>query len=327
MRPAVAVRLDIRPRLRLSPEPPAAPLRRGRLPAFALPATAYWLAMAGLTYAFAQLGPRPLERAWSMQKETEPPAAARPAPALATEPEPMAEPEPPVTPPTPSAIAEVSAATPPETPEREPEPEPEPARPASSPRGPASEPQRLARLERPAETAPPPTELPSDPPLSSLPDFTDSSRRAPREHAADGPRLTDLFEPSRAAPPTAAGDEPARDTTAPEARRSLTSCEAAIARNNEQLEIGAARGPADVTREAYANILQNGEYLRACRLPERTVIEICAAVKQGRAVGVTVVSNPPSAALEACVRGRVARLTFPHSERLDVTHTRFDAAR
>ncbi len=43
-------------------------------------------------------------------------------------------------------------------------------------------------------------------------------------------------------------------------------------------------------------------------------------------MGVTVVTNPPSAALEACVRGRVAGLTFPSSERLDVTHTRFDAA-
>jgi hypothetical protein len=56
------------------------------------------------------------------------------------------------------------------------------------------------------------------------------------------------------------------------------------------------------------------------------VIEICAAVKQGRAVGVTVTSAPVDAALASCVRRAVSQLNFPPSERLDVTHTRFDAA-
>jgi eukaryotic-like serine/threonine-protein kinase len=57
------------------------------------------------------------------------------------------------------------------------------------------------------------------------------------------------------------------------------------------------------------------------------VFEVCAAVKDGRAIGITVVSTPPSAQLNSCVRRAVAHLKFPQNSRMDVTHTRFDAAR
>jgi hypothetical protein len=50
-------------------------------------------------------------------------------------------------------------------------------------------------------------------------------------------------------------------------------------------------------------------------------------VKDGRAVGITVVSNPGSPELNACVRRAVTSLAFPENSRLDVTHTRFDAVR
>lgn len=332
----MAVRLDIRPRLRLSPQPPAAPPRRARLPAFALPAAAYWIAMAGLTYGLAHLGPRPLEQAF---------AAAPRAPALPPLPlDDAAQTEPPPAPgaepaPWPMAAASVEAPPPLDSPAVD-----EPAERRLSDIEPAEP--KLARAESRAarrraeptterETRPridvddeaPVRQLPAEPSLGPLPEFTDTPRAAPRERAASGPRLAGLFE--RAEPGgTAAEQEPSPPSdSAPPARRVLASCEAAVARNNEQLEIGGPRGPADITREAYASILQNGRYLSACRVPPRTVVEICAAVKQGRAVGVTVVTNPPSAALEACVRGRVAGLSFPSSERLDVTHTRFDAAR
>jgi hypothetical protein len=112
-----------------------------------------------------------------------------------------------------------------------------------------------------------------------------------------------------------------------DAPTSVSSCEAAIARNNEQINIGGARGPADVTREQYAGILQNGRYLAGCSIPDRTVFEICAAVRDGRAIGITVTSSPANASLNRCVRRAVSSLKFPSNPRLDVTHTRFDAAR
>jgi hypothetical protein len=318
MRAAVAVRLAIRPRLQLSPEPPAASRKRPRLPSFALPAAGYWLVMAGLTYFFAHLGPSPLEQAFAAERG-EPSLEPRPvAPAAAPEPvpsEPLAAEPPPVAPPL--APAELADAT-----VEEPAPKAiEGAEPAEGAR------KALARVEPPASEPAfrEPSSLPQLP-APSFPEFTDSSRPEPREHAADGPRIDGLFERRPEAPSAPAADAAAPSETKPERRRPLTSCEAAVARNNEQLDIGAPRGPADITREAYASILQNGRYLADCRVPERTVVEICAAVKQGRAVGITVVTNPASPTLEACVRGRVAGLTFPNNERLDVTHTRFDAA-
>jgi hypothetical protein len=181
-----------------------------------------------------------------------------------------------------------------------------------------------ARAEPPPAARPALETAPLTPPATSFPEFTDSSRPRPRERGADGPRIDGLFEPAHERPASSRDEQPPPESK-PEPRRPVTSCEAAVARNNEQLEIGGPRGPADITREAFASILQNGSYLASCRVPERTVIEICAAVKQGRAIGVTVVTNPGSAALEACVRGKVSGLAFPNSERLDVTHTRFDA--
>lgn len=319
----MAVRLDIRPRLRLSPEPPAASRRRRTLPPFALPAAAYWLGMAALTYGFTQLGPRPLE-ALAAQGPAAPeplreplaPTEPEPAPLSAPEPAPLHVPEP--APPE-SAASSVAELAP-----EEPAPRAAPSRLERTPR----EAERLARVEEPRPAEPPLEHALPDSTPGAFPEFSDSSRPRAREHAADGPRIASLFERADVAPSAAAPSEPSPpEGNKPSARRPLTSCEAAVAHNNEQLEIGGPRGPADVTREAYASILQNGRFFADCRAPERTVIEICAAVKQGRAVGVTVVTNPASASLEACVRTRVAGLSFPSSERLDVTHTRFDSVK
>lgn len=322
MRAVVAVRLAIRPRLRLSPEPPAASRRRRRLPAFALPAAVYWLAMAGLTYVFAHLGPNPLEQAFAAERER--PTLEAPSPPSPSEREPASLPAPsepvrseilpsPASPP----VAEISEAA--------------AAEPASSTIEQIGSDHRISKPAAHAE--PPPASEPAlhvalpTPSAGDFPEFTDSSPARARERGADGPRIDGLFEPQREAPTSTPRDTAAAPSDSkPEPRHPLTSCEAAIARNNEQLDVGAPRGPADITREAYASILQNGRYLADCRVPERTVVEICAAVKQGRAVGVTVVTSPPSASLAACVRSRVAGLAFPNNERLDVTHTRFDAA-
>jgi hypothetical protein len=322
MRAPVAVHLDIRPRLRLPPEPPAAPRKRWRLPPLAVPAAGYWVLMGGLTYFFAHLGPHPLEAL--AHPAERPPVVSEPALAPARE---VARPA--ATPPTedapapPLAVAPESAA--------EPEPAPTAERTPVTERADAPERAPDRDLERPhlalaSPPSAPPAPLPSPgtapAPRLSFPEFTDSSRPAPRTRAADGPRIDSLFERADARPAPSDSEPAPPESAAPVA---VTSCEAAIAHNNEQLELGAPRGPADITREAYAGILQNGRYLASCRMPDRTVLQVCAAVKDGRAVGVTVSSNPPSSALNACVKNAVSRLKFPASPKLDVTHTRFDA--
>lgn len=323
MRAVVAVRLAIRPRLRLPPEGPRSAARpRWRLPPLALPAAGYWLAMGLLTYGFTQLGPHPLDEAFASERE--PPQAVRPA---------EEAPAPDVAPPAPAATptSEPSVATEPLA-QTEPDvavapaPTPALAEPTEPPPRADSAPRRTEepRVREQEET--PVTTLPSSPALADFPDFSDSAPVRERERASGGPRLNGLFEPHGEPAPPSDAPAPAREP-ATSGAVAVGSCEAAIAHNNEELELGARRGPADITREAYAGILQNGSYLAGCSIPERTVFEVCAAVKNGRTVGITVVSAPPSPAVNACVRRAVSRLNFPVSERLDVTHTRFNAAR
>lgn len=320
----MAVRIDIRPRITLREER-SAPRRRFQLPPLTLPAVGYWAAMAALTYFFAGLGDKSFDSARAAASEVV--DRAPPEPLRAEAPEP---PTPPLAATTASAEPEPApvALEQPAEPEAETEPERDNRRTLSSTLAGRTEERASVEREREHEPAPeqPLARLDEPAPRLTFPEFTDSSAPTRRERASDGPRLDGLFErradePGSAPPPA----------TAPETERSesraLPSCEAAVARNNETIELGAPRGPADITREAYASILQNGSYLSGCAIPDRTVFEICAAVRDGRAVGVTVSSSPPSASLNACVRRAVSRLKFPSNPRLDVTHTRFDAAR
>jgi hypothetical protein len=331
----VAVRIDIRPRLALPEERPAKPRRHLRLPPLALPAFAYWLAMGGLTYFFVHHAENPFDTAQ---------AAPAVEPELPPPPAPRFEPE---TVPSPPAHAAPSGEPQLALVEDSLDGDAESRAPAGSSRNDDADEREARRDARPRERSerelpdePHAREARSDPALAradepaprlTFPEFSDSSRPEPRARAADGPRIDSLFErrddrPGSAAPGSAAPAPPPvdRDGNAPAV---TASCEAAVARNNETIELGAPRGPADVTREAYAGILQDGRYLSGCNIPDRSVFEICAAVKNGRAVGITVSSSPPNAALNACVRRAVSRLKFPSNPRLDVTHTRFGSAR
>ncbi|HEX7670824.1 MAG TPA: hypothetical protein VF395_14615, partial [Polyangiaceae bacterium] len=134
------------------------------------------------------------------------------------------------------------------------------------------------------------------------------SRREPAEHGAPSPPAA-----SRAAL-VAAGSR-------------ISTCESVLASATDEIDMTQGRGAPDVSRDTYAAILEKGSYLSACSVAGGTVVEICAAVQHGRTVGVTVVSRPSDARMNACVRGAVASLAFPANARLDVTRTRFDAVR
>jgi hypothetical protein len=108
---------------------------------------------------------------------------------------------------------------------------------------------------------------------------------------------------------------------------SLPSCEAAAATANQSIDLGSARGAPDLTRDAFAGVLEHGAYLTRCAIPPRTALEVCAAVRDGAVVGVTVTTEPRDAAINACVRRAVTALRFPRSSQLDITRTRFDRVR
>lgn len=101
------------------------------------------------------------------------------------------------------------------------------------------------------------------------------------------------------------------------------SCEAAQARYSEEYKIGGGTGQPDLSAGAYGAVLNKGSYLNACGVPPSTSVSVCAAVQNGRAVGVTVRLDPPNPGVAGCVASQVRGLPFPAHPRLDVTHTTF----
>jgi hypothetical protein len=52
-------------------------------------------------------------------------------------------------------------------------------------------------------------------------------------------------------------------------------------------------------------------------------LNICAAVQNGRAVGVSITARPRNPGVERCVAAAVRGLSFPSHPKLDVTRTTF----
>jgi hypothetical protein len=101
------------------------------------------------------------------------------------------------------------------------------------------------------------------------------------------------------------------------------SCESAQNAYVEEMNVGGPRGQADITAGQYGSILNRGSYFGHCGVPNSTGLNICAAVQNGRAVGVTVVARPRNRGIESCVAASVRGLSFPSHPKLDVTRTTF----
>jgi eukaryotic-like serine/threonine-protein kinase len=100
------------------------------------------------------------------------------------------------------------------------------------------------------------------------------------------------------------------------------SCEGAQAKYVEEMKMG-EKGAPDLTAGQFGSVLNNGSYLNACGVPPDTKVNVCAAVQNGRAVGVTVTLNPPNGGMSSCVAGRVRSLSFPSNPKLDIARTSF----
>lgn len=102
------------------------------------------------------------------------------------------------------------------------------------------------------------------------------------------------------------------------------SCEGAIAAyKGDEVTIGGGQKQADLTAGQYGSILNKGTYFGHCGAPDDMQINICAAVQNGRAVGVSVTTKPHNPGIASCVAGGVRGLSFPSRPNLDVTRTTF----
>lgn len=102
-----------------------------------------------------------------------------------------------------------------------------------------------------------------------------------------------------------------------------TTCEQAIDKNNEELAIGKKQDN-DLSTNDLGAVLNNGAYLAECDVPASARVSVCAAVKEGHAVGVTVAVSPSNPDVEKCVSGKVRTMGFPIHKKLHVARTTFE---
>jgi hypothetical protein len=160
-----------------------------------------------------------------------------------------------------------------------------------------------------------------EPPFAAPPEPSEASAEPPPAASADDPALEAkaTAEPGPAPEPRPAPEAPSSVAQAGK------SCEQAAAEAQQSIEIGKSRGPADLERHDYAAVLDRGSYFEHCGAPDNVRIDVCAAVQNGHAVGVTVRTTPGMSSVAGCVARAVRGLSFPRHPRLDVVRTTFAA--
>ena len=81
-------------------------------------------------------------------------------------------------------------------------------------------------------------------------------------------------------------------------------------------------GKSDISKTQYEAILNAGKYLPA-DLPENMAVEIRSAIQGGRAVGVTVLTNPPNPKFIGLIDVAVRGIVFPNNPKMDFVITKF----
>jgi hypothetical protein len=94
------------------------------------------------------------------------------------------------------------------------------------------------------------------------------------------------------------------------------SYEAAIASNNTNVSIGQASAP-DLNDSQLAGPMRNASFLNSCGAPNSMKVTVRVAIKMGRAVGVSVYTNPPNSGVAACVDRAVRGLSWPANGKMD----------
>ena len=108
----------------------------------------------------------------------------------------------------------------------------------------------------------------------------------------------------------------------PQVRGGL-SCAAAQSSYVREVKMNGPQGNADLTAGAFGAQLNTGTYLNGCGIGASTSISICAAIQNGKAVGVTVTTSPKLRAANSCVANKVRAMRFPSNPKLDITTTTF----
>jgi hypothetical protein len=84
-----------------------------------------------------------------------------------------------------------------------------------------------------------------------------------------------------------------------------------------ELNMGAGGGGPDLTNAELHGPMANAAFISGCGAPNDMKVTVRVAVKNGRAVGVSVSTNPPNAGVASCVDRHVRGLQWKSSPKLD----------
>jgi hypothetical protein len=140
-------------------------------------------------------------------------------------------------------------------------------------------------------------------PSETLDDTAPSSDKAAMPHEARAKPEGTATTPAL----NATDSEPIPTTQASSIPAELPGCDAFLA---EARAGEAERMPAHLGRSALDQFIGSTEWTKPCRGRRRRSIEFCAAVRDGRIVGLTLRAIPKDLSLEDCVREQAQKLTL-----------------
>lgn len=95
------------------------------------------------------------------------------------------------------------------------------------------------------------------------------------------------------------------------------SYEQAMASNNQEISMGGGKAGPDLTDAQLSAPMRNAAFISGCGAPDSMKVTVKVAVKNGRAIGVSVYSNPSNASVAACVDRHVRGLGWPSNPKMD----------
>jgi hypothetical protein len=95
------------------------------------------------------------------------------------------------------------------------------------------------------------------------------------------------------------------------------SYETALATNMQQIDMnGHVTGP-DLTDQQLSGPMRNATFLGSCGAPDSMKVTVKVAIKMGRAIGVSVYTNPPNGGVASCIDRFVRNLNWPANPKMD----------
>jgi hypothetical protein len=103
------------------------------------------------------------------------------------------------------------------------------------------------------------------------------------------------------------------------------SCEDVIDEQRQRARDGTIESeePPGEHLEEIKGVLNGGDYLNDCDVPATATVDVCAAILEGSAVGVTVLLQPGTTPQAGCVADAIRRMSFPHHDLVSVARTSF----